>query len=84
MFRRILAAALIGSTILGAGSPALAKECEQAAQRVRKEARDAGISAQLAAQVDLAIQRALDRRKVGDEIGCLSGMEAARKIFEAQ
>jgi type VI protein secretion system component VasF len=85
MFRSVLFAALISPVILAAATaPALANECVEAAQRVKKDARAANISPQLVAQVSLAIQKALDRRKSGDHIGCLSGVEAARKIFEAQ
>jgi hypothetical protein len=85
MFRIVLATVMISAAVLAASpAPALANECEEAAQRVKKDARAANISPQLAAQVNLAIQRALDRRKSGDSIGCLSGVEEARKIFEAQ
>jgi hypothetical protein len=85
MFRSVLAAALVFPAILSASPrPAMANECEEAAQRVKKDARAANISPELAAQVNLAIEKALQRRKSGDSMGCLSGMEEARKIFEVQ
>jgi len=85
MSRSVVAAALLFSAIMSASlTLAMANECEEAAQRVKKDARAANISPQLAAQVNLVIEKALQRRKSGDTMGCLSGVEEARKIFEAK
>jgi hypothetical protein len=84
MIRLILAAILAAQALLVFEAPAFANECEDAAQRVRRDARDAKLAPELAAQVDLALEKALATRKSGDKMGCLSGVEAARKLFQGK
>ncbi len=65
-------------------APAYADECQDAADQVMREAQEASLGPQDAAQVKILVEQALGRRETGDRMGCLSGVEEAREIVSQQ
>lgn len=80
MFRMVMTAFLAMPVLLSSGM-SFANQCEDAARTVKREAREANLPPADFAKVTGAIEQALDRRKSGDDMGCLSMVEAAREMF---
>jgi hypothetical protein len=80
MFRMVMPA-LLAMPFLLSSPMSFADECEDAARTVKREAREASLPPAEFAKITEALDQALERRKSGDDIGCLSMVEAARAMF---
>lgn len=78
---RLLVTSLVALPVHFLPVPAMANQCEDAAREVKREAKQANLAPDEFAKVDKAIRQALERRKTGDDMGCLSMVEAARALF---
>jgi hypothetical protein len=79
---RLFMTSLVALPPLLLAPQAMANQCEDAAKKVKREAKQANLDPAEFEKVDNALKQALDRRKTGDDMGCLSMVEAAKALFK--